>query len=338
MKCLTYLGNKRKQLDQILAETRKHTTNGLILDLFSGSGVVSTHFKANGYAVHANDIAPYTYPINKLNLEYTAESLNATYPYLDKELAFLNALTEPPVGEEYFSRYYSENPKMRYPRLFYTTRNGKFIDAVLYEVYVGYHQRDCEYLKDVILADLLYKMSKYVNSSGHFKTFHKEFGGLKKKHDLVRIIHPITIERPEPPDGPIGKAFCMDAATLVNQTEHTYDLIYLDPPYNQHQYSGNYHILEYVCLPREKRYVPKDSQVSGISPNLYKSPYCSKIQLVPALQEVITACCKKTKVMLFSFHASDFIKLEQMIALTKAFGAVDVVETTDDEHLITLKL
>ena len=36
-----------------------------------------------------------------------------------------------------------------------------------------------------------------------------------------------------------------DINTLIKNTKH--DVVYLDPPYNHRQYSGNYHILETIA-------------------------------------------------------------------------------------------
>jgi len=39
--------------------------------------------------------------------------------------------------------------------------------------------------------------------------------------------------------------FNEDINSLIKNTNH--DVVYLDPPYNHRQYSGNYHILETIA-------------------------------------------------------------------------------------------
>ncbi len=43
--------------------------------------------------------------------------------------------------------------------------------------------------------------------------------------------------------------WCVDAQHLANQMSHfEVDIAYLDPPYNQHAYSSNYHVLNALTL------------------------------------------------------------------------------------------
>lgn len=319
MKCLTYLGNKRKLLKEIHDQIKTITPSGVVLDLFSGSGVVSWYLREQGYSVLANDIAPYSYHLNVANLEYTPDTLQSAHPDLDKLIARINALTEPLPGAEYFSNYYSENPATKYQRLYYTRRNGLFLDAALHEIH---NLRDKD-KKSLLLSDLLYKMSKHVNTNGHFKTFHKEFGGLTNKHDVERITAPIVIERPEPSNGPVGKAYCLDAGKML-EGDLRYDVAYLDPPYNQHQYSGNYHLLEAACLPKKDRYIPKDSQISGIDPKLYKSPFCLKQKCLEAFTGIMNRLVGRSKGAVISYNAKGFIDLATMETTLSKYGQVHV--------------
>jgi adenine-specific DNA-methyltransferase len=330
MKCLTYLGNKRKYLHHIWEEVKAVTPDGeTVCDLFSGSGVVSYYLREKGYVVHANDIAGYSFPINQSNLAYTPESLHIRAD-LDTEIARLNALTAPKAGEEYFARYYSENSEATYERLFYTKRNGLFIDAVLNEIHApGYDAAT----KDLILSDLLFKMSKHVNTNGHFKTFHKEFGGMTNKHDVERITAPIVLEKPEPPNGPVGKSWCMDAEEMIKTCGVRFNCVYLDPPYNQHQYSANYHLLEAACLPRNKRYVPRDSQVSGINPALYKSPYCSKQKCMKAFASLVETLKPACDSLVVSYNSKGYIPMEAMRATLEKAGVTEM-RTLDGHYKI----
>jgi adenine-specific DNA-methyltransferase len=328
---LTYLGSKRKLLDEIAEEVAAVTPpGGTVLDLFSGSGVVSHRLKSLGYVVSANDTAPYSLPVNRANLEFDPETLAARYRGHEGYLAFLNGLESPPPGREYFSRYYSENPDAKYPRLYYTRRNGLFIDAVLDELW---KDPDAD-RRDLVLSDLLYKMSKHVNTSGHFKTFHKEFGGVRNKHDVARVTAPIVLEWPEPPPGPRGVATRSDATLCLERAGRTWECVYLDPPYGQHQYSANYHLLEYACLPLERRYVPRNSQVSGIDPKLYKSPYCLKNKCLPALRRLIGVAATRARAVVVSLNTRGFVSLDQMRDILEGVGDTNVRPLTESEYLL----
>lgn len=335
MKCLTYMGNKRKLLSQIEAEVAAVTPpGGVVADLFSGSGVVAWHLRSKGYVVHANDIAGYSLPINQANLEYTPASLAAEYPDFDGLLAELNGLTSPPPGGDYFANYYSDNPAAKYPRLYYTRRNGLFLDAVLTRVQ-GLGERE----RNLVLSDVLYKMSKHVNTSGHFKTWHKEFGGVTNKHDVARITADISIDRPDPGAGPLGRAWRADATDFFRHCAADFDCAYLDPPNNIHQYSANYHLLEAACLPPGGRYVPRQSQVSGIDPSLYKSPYCSKYKATPTFVGLLRAMRGRVRALVLSFSPTGYITLAEMEGLLGEWGAVKTAAIpggSRTEYLLTV--
>jgi adenine-specific DNA-methyltransferase len=289
MRFLPYLGNKRKLIPQILETIGSQER---VLDLFSGSGVVAYHLRQQGSVVHANDIAPYSYHINKTYLEYEETPPNITD---------LNQADQPEVP--YFSKYYSENPGASRERLFYTRENGIFIDAALERIWGDYPHRS------VALCDLLYKMATHANTSGMFKSFHKKIAGNTRttgvhKHvyacNKKRITTRIQLENPVLPKGPIGKAFQYEAEEFFDKTNECYDAIYIDPPYNTHQYSGNYHLLEQACRPVKTRYIPKDKQTSGIEPSLYKSPYCYKDRFLHTFASLFRKMRDRAKVVVVS--------------------------------------
>ena len=80
-----------------------------------------------------------------------------------------------------------------------------------------------------------------------FKAYHKGFGG-HGKDALSRILAPIVLPFPRLPSSlSPAKVYSMDANRLVRELPPV-DIAYLDPPYNQHQYGSNYHILNTIAL------------------------------------------------------------------------------------------
>jgi adenine-specific DNA-methyltransferase len=62
-------------------------------------------------------------------------------------------------------------------------------------------------------------------------------------------------------------------------------VVYLDPPYNHRQYSGNYHILETIA----KNDKPKIKGKTGMRDcSSQKSLYCSKNEVKKAYDELIS--------------------------------------------------
>jgi adenine-specific DNA-methyltransferase len=167
-------------------------------------------------------------------------------------LAELNSLGAP--RREYVARHYAPRSTAaadyRTERLFYTRENALAIDAMrerLEELYPGFQPADPEDRKRkyLLLASLLYGASTHVNTSGVFKACHKGFGG-HGRDALGRILAPIRLRLPELLDGPPAEAGCQEAADFARGRPA--DLCYLDPPYNQHQYGSNYHLLNTIAL------------------------------------------------------------------------------------------
>ncbi len=73
-----------------------------------------------------------------------------------------------------------------------------------------------------------------------------------------------------------------DVNLLVKNSQH--DVVYLDPPYNHRQYSGNYHVLETIA-----RYdSPEVRGITGMRDcRDQKSEYCSRSNVKKAYTELI---------------------------------------------------
>ena len=235
---ITYIGNKRKLLieisdvvDDILEDNESFST---CLDAFSGSGIVSRLLRLKGFTVYANDLEDYTLPINRAFLTSTSD------PLTPADYALLNSITT--TTSPYFSKHYApkntQNPDLINERLFYSRENAVFIDGVLETI-----QQWPQNKKDAVLANLLYKMSKNINTSGVMKGFYNGFGG-PKGQNLGRILGQILIDPINYVDKPVGGVFQSKAEELYSKTKcPAVDIAYLDPPYNGHQYSSNYHLL-----------------------------------------------------------------------------------------------
>jgi adenine-specific DNA-methyltransferase len=270
---ITYIGNKRKLLieisevvDEIMEKNPDFTT---CLDAFSGSGIVSRLLRRKGFVVYANDLEDYTVPINTAHLTLTADPLSSA------DYAQLNAISS--TSAPYFSKHYApkdtKNPDLKNERLFYSHENAVIIDGVL-ELIQNWQPDK----KNAVLASLLYKMSKNINTSGVMKGFYNGFGG-PKGQNLQRILGKITIDPLDYIVQPIGRVFQSKAEELYTGTDcPPVDIAYLDPPYNSHQYSSNYHLLnsavKYDFYDPGSVTAPK-SKV-GIRRDHNRSAFCSK--------------------------------------------------------------
>ena len=260
---IAYIGNKRRLLNLIhrgVSECLGNTPAERMkfFDVFSGSGVVSRLGKFLGFQVYANDWEYYSYILNRGYLATDRSDIPRLFGSMEAFsdlLERINSLPPPPEEERYVSRYYSPGnddiyeADFRTERLFYTRENGLAIDSIRYFIEEEYSRPSLVKQKDLLTALLLYEAATHTNTSGVFKAFHKGFGG-HGRDAMKRITTPIGLSPPPLIDGrnPV-RIYREDANLLVRQKGlGSMDLAYLDPPYNQHQYGSNYHMLNTIAL------------------------------------------------------------------------------------------
>lgn len=252
---IPYIGNKRKLL-HLIAEAVAFTAcgGGTFVDLFTGSTVVARWAKRSGYRVIANDWEPYSYEIARGTVALNSAPPFAAFGGARRVFEHLNTL-EPQYG--YVARHLcpadDENPDVERERMFFTQANGRRIDAIREQVHAweaaGLLSAD---ERAYVLAGLIYAVSYVSNTSGVFKGFHNGWGG-KTATALYRIRSAMTLAAPVLLDnGQENLASRRDAGALALRLADLADrermIVYVDPPYNQHPYGSNYHVLNTVAL------------------------------------------------------------------------------------------
>jgi adenine-specific DNA-methyltransferase len=252
---IPYIGNKRKLLDliaQALAQTGTDPRRARFLDAMAGSGVVSRWAKEVGFEVVSNDWEPYTAALNGCYIACNAAPVYARRRSYDQVIAELNALA-PSDGwvTQHLCPRDDANPDVELDRMFYMRKNGQRIDAIRARVAewdavgeLSEAQRCC------LLAPLLYQACYTSNTSGVFKGFHRGWGG-QTGTALYRIASDLRLSPAVFLDnGRHNQVFCTDATNLAAPAREAgpIDVVYLDPPYNQHPYGSNYHVLNTVTL------------------------------------------------------------------------------------------
>lgn len=259
-----YLGNKRRLLHLILEAleltgtlnthgTKQHAP--IFADFFAGSGVVSRLARENGYRVIANDWEPYSHALNHAVLSCVEAPLFEQLGGYQKAIDHLNRL---PLVKGWVTQNLCPRNDEEYDpakdRLFFKRRNGMRIDAIRQQIADWQAQgaiNDVE--MSALLAPLLYSASFVSNTSGVFKSFHHGWGG-KTQTALERIesllwLTPSRFCEKGDAEQPSAEMWCVDAQQLADQMSgFEVDVAYLDPPYNQHAYSSNYHVLNALTL------------------------------------------------------------------------------------------
>lgn len=324
---ITYLGNKRSLLPWINSAIHEvqndlQKTKLDIIDVFSGSGVVSRNFKQFANVLYSNDLESYARVINQCYLtnkkDVSFHALEETHRNLVTQIE--NNLHPGFIAEMYAPRD-DENPQPG-ERVFFTQRNASYIDTARQSI-----ETIPKTLQPLFLAPLLSEVSIHANTSGVFKGFYKNregvgcFGGTGK-NALTRILGEIKLDLPI-----FSNYECevnimqMDAKEAVRTIPHL-DLAYLDPPYNQHPYGSNYFMLNLVCDYQK----PIDiSQVSGIPKQWNRSPYNKSGFAKQELFSLIDSI--DSSFVLISYNSEGFVKYEEFTDFLHKIGQLKVFET-----------
>lgn len=248
---IPYIGNKRKLLPLIgrAIDASGLAPGGSFVDLFSGSGVVARFAKTRGFRVIANDWEPYSEQINRCHIGSNTPPSFGGRSYAEM-IAHLDAL--PPVRgwvTDHLCPDDDEEYVIGRDRLFYMRKNGMRIDAVREELE---RLRGAGEIDEVqfacLLAPLLYQCCYTSNTSGVFKGFHAGWGG-SNGTARYRICGDLKLAPAALFDnGLANEVTRLDAQGFAREHGQSYDFVYVDPPYNQHPYGSNYHVLNSVAL------------------------------------------------------------------------------------------
>lgn len=349
---ITYLGNKRKLIQFIdnsinkLIETDEELKNKSIkditfFDIFSGSGIVSRYGKAKGFKVLANDLEIYSKTINESLLNTSPKEANIIFRKVIKNINscfglnlstkkdtyqtvidYLNTLKKPKKEDSfYFSKHYAPKNTNDFnfdkERLFYTQENALIIDAIVEIIYDKkiFSKR----AKNIILASLMYMMTRHINTSGTMKGFHNGWGG-PTQTALHRIMAEIQLKKLPLIDGESANVY-QDYAekVFINEKIGEVDIIYADPPYNQHQYSANYNHLITIC--KNDKYDPgevKQGSRAGIRTDHNRSDFCKSIKNEENIRYAEKAFIDfinniKCKYLVVSYNNEGILKIDKLL-------------------------
>lgn len=332
-----YIGNKRKLLPLINEAIKKTgVSEGTFVDLFGGSGVVSRLGKKLGFKTYTNDWEPYSYYYNNAYIEQNDFPKFEGLGGIEKVYNHLNNL-EGMHGyiSENYCPWDDENPDIRRERMFFTHANGLRIDAMREQIEKWTSEEKVNKKElSMLLASLIYSVSYVSNTSGVFKGFHNGWGG-KTGTALYRIRSDIKLHAPVLFNNKKrNKVFNMDAQLLAEKlgNKEKASIVYLDPPYNQHPYGSNYHILNTVAL-WDKPPINKCILVDGKKVNKSairtdwrtkrRSAYCHKSEASKALRKLIESI--NSDYVLLSYSTDGNMDLQDVLDIFASNGKLSMV-------------
>lgn len=320
---LTYMGNKRSLLGNIenaIVTIKDKLGKDKIscVDLFSGSGIVARMLKEHSDQLYANDLEQYSYIINDCYLTNISTFNDDKYELCREKIEkALKELTCGIITQNYAPK--DEDNITIDDRVFYTRENAMIIDTIRQAI----DDIEKDYQK-FFIAPLLYEASVHCNTSGVFKGFYKskitkkgKYGG-DGENALERIKGKITLKKPIfSPFECSYKIFQEDANKLVCMLPKT-NVIYIDPPYNQHPYGSNYFMLNTII---NNKLGDNLSKVSGIPENWNKSLYNKKKEICNVFDDLIKHC--NSDFVVISYNSEGFLNYEQMIEILTKYGNVE---------------
>lgn len=328
---ITYLGNKRslignieKEVEEISKELGK--TKMVCADVFSGSGIVARMLKKHSSKLIVNDLENYSAMINSCYLvnkkdypKEKCEKLRAEIIELCKQKKTAGIISKNYAPED------DSNIKAG-ERVFYTHENAVLIDT--YRNLIDEVVKE-ENLKKFFLAPLITEASIHVNTSGVFKGFYKDKNtgigcfGAAGKNALTRIFGKIELKEPVFSNFESELEIYQKDTVALSKELKDLDIVYLDPPYNQHPYGSNYFMLNLIL---KNRLDVEVSKISGITQDWNRSDFNKPRQALKSMEEIIANL--DTKYAIISYNSEGFIGFDEMKEMLEKYGKVKTVEIT----------
>ena len=219
---IKYLGSKRTLIPAILDAVGEVEGAGAVIDLFSGTSRVGHALKAAGYRVLANDHNAYAATLARCYVQADAEDV---LPDAERLIREFNAL---PGRAGWFTETYCVRSR------FFMPGNGERIDAIREAIARKGLEAD---LEAVVLTSLMEAADRVDSTTGVQMAYLKRWA--PRAANALELRVPAVLPRAAHGKGDAHQLDALDAARRL-----TADVAYLDPPYNQHAYLGNYHVWE----------------------------------------------------------------------------------------------
>lgn len=296
---IKYLGSKRLLLPDILAAIKGEDVRS-IFDVFSGTARVGHYLKKNGYRVIANDCMAY------------AKVLADCYVKADEELFLKEA-------ESLVNEYNSSNGRTAgyftdtfcLKSRFFQPKNGERVDYIREDI----EAKSLDpILKSIMLTSLMEAADRVDSTCGLQMAYLKNWAPRAHKDLTLRV--PQLVRSSEYGD---CETHCDDANKIAGSI--TADVAYIDPPYNQHSYLGNYHIWESLCVWDKPEVYGKACKRVDVRER--KSKYNAKGKALETFANLVAAI-NATKIVV-SFSDEGFISKNEMEALLAKHGKVKVI-------------
>lgn len=294
---IKYIGSKRALVPVIGALAAASGARSAV-DLFAGTTRVAQEFKRRGIEVTAADSATYSGVLSDCFI--ATDAANTDTDELADVLGRLNGL---PGVRGYFTRTFCEESR------YFQPKNGARIDAIRDALQGEFHDHP---LYPVLLTSLMIAADKVDSTTGLQMAYLKNWA--------PRAANDLRLVAPELLPGP-GRTVVGDAMTTIDELPAT-ELMYLDPPYNQHRYFTNYHVWETLVRWDAPAHYGVACKRVDARDAATKSVFNSKRQMPGAFRSILRRA--RTRLLIVSYNDESWITADQMLRALREAGFEDV--------------
>ena len=314
IKRLNYIGSKFQLLEWLTSSIQEKTgwtslKNKRVADLFAGTGVVSYHLRTLGACVISNDAELFSSII-------THAFTKSIYTEKCKNL-LIELNTTPGILVGFITTHYS--PHESSERMFFTVENAKRIDYLRQQLETLRSDiTNDEYI--FLLASLIISADAISNVPAVYGCYLKSFKAKAQKSLKLEPIHTMTAS---PHAG--SNTFNLDVLSSELLGSFTADAVYLDPPYNERQYSKNYFPLNIIAkTPTDLLTEPSLKGKTGIPSECFLSPFCRSGAVEESFHKLFREL--KTEWIFLSYNSESLVSKEKMLEIMRLYGKVSVIE------------
>ena len=295
---IKYIGSKRR-LVPVLGELVTRSGARTALDLFTGTTRVAQEWKRRGVHVTAVDVARYASVLAECFIATDALEVDA-----DALREAIFQLHQVPGEDGYVTETFSRRAR------YFQEDNARRIDAIRDAIdrhWSGHPWRP------VLLTSLLLAADRVDSTTGVQMAYLKQWA--------PRSYQPLELRVPELIGG-AGGALRGDAVEVVPALPSV-DLAYLDPPYNQHRYAGNYHVWETLIAWDSPEHYGVACKRVGLRGEEGISVFNRRREAPAAMASVVAGV--KAEVVVISGSDEGWIPVDDLADMASGRGAVEVL-------------
>lgn len=279
-----FMGSKNKLLPEIWAVSSRFDFN-TVLDLFSGSGVVSYMFKAQGKSVISNDYMAMSAAFTKAMVENNGTTLSADEA---KALMNENYATDHFVAETFAGLYYSD-------------QDNQLIDIIRTNIW----RMNDEYKQAIAMSALIRACIKkrprgiFTYTGDRYNDGRRDLAITLKEQFLgaVESINQAVFD-----NGKSNYSYQSDAMLLKIASP---DLVYIDPPYysplSDNEYVRRYHFVEGLARDWKGVEIQQTTQTKKFKS--YPTPFSTRDGAANAFDELFKRYASSILVVSYSSNS-----------------------------------